>query len=60
MSSKKFKSLNLDKLKDKKSRIVSTKEALSNVTQIDWSEEVLSGQKKIIVGVDEKDMLKGD
>lgn len=50
MSSKKFKSLNLDKLKDKKSRIVSTKEALSNVTPINWSEEVLSGQKKIVVG----------
>ncbi|CAK7084383.1 hypothetical protein [Tissierella sp.] len=50
MSSKKFKSLDLDKLKDKKSRIVSTKEALSDVTSINWSEEVLSGQKKIMVG----------
>ena len=49
MNSKKFKSLDLDKLEDKKLKIVSTKEALSDVTPISWGEEVLSGKKKIIV-----------
>lgn len=44
-----MKSLDLSILKNKKSTIVSSKEALKDVTPINWSKSVLSGEKKIIV-----------
>lgn len=36
-------------LKNKKTTIVSSKEALKDITPIDWSEDVLSGKNKVIV-----------
>jgi len=41
--------LNLDKLKDRESSIISYKEALKDVEPIRWSKSVLLGKKKIIV-----------
>lgn len=38
--------------KNQKSKIVSSKEALKDVISFEWSEEVLNGNKKVIVGVD--------
>lgn len=47
MNNKKLKSLDLNTLKNKKTIIVSSEEALKDVTPIDWSEDVLSGKKKV-------------
>jgi hypothetical protein len=44
-----MKSLDLSSLKNKKSTTMSSKEALKDVTPINWSKSVLSGEKKIIV-----------
>lgn len=44
-----FKKLDLNKIASKKSIIVSTKDALKDVTPINWSDAVLSGKKKVIV-----------
>lgn len=41
--------LDMKKIAQKKSIIVSTKEALKDVTPIKWGPSVLSGQKKVIV-----------
>ena len=43
------KSLNLSILETKKTVIISSKEALKEVTPINWSNDVLTGKKKIIV-----------
>ncbi|RMD02724.1 hypothetical protein D9O40_05335 [Clostridium autoethanogenum] len=42
-------SLNLNKLKNRDFISLSSKEALKEVIPIDWSEEVLTGKKKVIV-----------
>lgn len=39
--------LDLNALMSKKSKIVSSKEALKDVKPIDWSDEVLRGEKKV-------------
>lgn len=44
-----MKSLDLSILKTKKTVIMSSVEALKEVTPINWSNDVLSGKKKIIV-----------
>ncbi|KUO73380.1 MAG: hypothetical protein APF77_13745 [Clostridia bacterium BRH_c25] len=44
-----YKKLDLNKIANKKSIIVSTKEALEDVTPVNWSDIVLSGKKKIII-----------
>lgn len=49
MNRSNFKSLNLSKLQNKKSIIISSKEALKDVTPIDWNQEVLTGKKKIVI-----------
>lgn len=49
MSVKNLKSLDLSKLADKKSVYVSTQKALSDVTPMNWSKEVLTGKKKIVI-----------
>jgi len=41
--------LNLNKLKNRPYRIISSEEALKNVTLFNWSNEVLNGRKKIII-----------
>ncbi len=47
MNNKNLKSLDLNKLKDKKTTIISSENALKDVTPIDWDEDVLSGKKKV-------------
>ena len=47
MNNKKLRSLDLNKIRNKKSIIVSSKEALKDVTPVKWDEEVLSGKEKI-------------
>lgn len=47
MNNKKLKSLDLNKLKNKKVTIVSSERALKDVTPIDWNEDVSSGKKKV-------------
>lgn len=49
MNRSNFKSLNLSKLQNKKSIIISSKEALKDVTPIDWNQEALTGKKKIVI-----------
>lgn len=46
---KKYKSLDLSKLNNKKSTIVSSEKALKDISPINWSKKVLSGKKKVIV-----------
>lgn len=49
MENKKFKSLDLYMLKSKKSAIVSSQEALKDVNRIDWSQDVSTGKKKVLI-----------
>lgn len=44
---KKKRRLDFSKLSGRKSKIVSSEEALKDVTPINWSKDVLSGDKKI-------------
>lgn len=41
--------LDIAKLKKKTSKIISSKEALDDVTKIDWSEDVLNGKETVAV-----------
>lgn len=45
-----YATLNLNLLKSKKSKIISSQEALAAVTPIDWDNEVLAGKRKIVIG----------
>lgn len=47
MVEKKKRRLDFSKLSGRKSKIVSSEEALKDVTPINWSKDVLSGDKKI-------------
>lgn len=49
MMNKKFKPLNISKLNTKKCTIVSSEESLKDISPINWSKEVLSGQKKVLI-----------
>lgn len=49
MDNKSYKTINLEKLRSKKSIIVSSQEALKDVLPINWSNDVLLGKKKIEV-----------
>lgn len=49
MNNKKLRTLDLNKIKNKKSTIVSSKEALKDVTPIEWDKKILSGGEKIVV-----------
>ena len=50
-----MKTLDINKLRTtKKFILTSTKEALKDVTPIEWSDEVLNGDKKIIVNHNKK------
>lgn len=50
MNDKKYEGLNLNILKSKKSRIISSEEALKDIIPIEWSDEVLEGKEKVIIG----------
>lgn len=47
MVEKKKRRLDFSKLSGRKSKIVSSEEALKDVTPINWSKDVLSGDKQI-------------
>ena len=48
MVSKEVKSFNLDELlKNKEVKIISTKEALKDITPVSWSKEILDKKEKI-------------
>lgn len=47
MVEKKKRRLDFSKLSGRKSKIVSSEEAVKDVTPINWSKDVLSGDKKI-------------
>jgi hypothetical protein len=49
MPTKIYKSLNLNDLTNKKNIVVSSEEALKDVTPINWSKDVLTGKRKILV-----------
>jgi len=49
INNRSYNSLDLNKLKSKKHTIISSKEALKDITPIEWSEDVLSGKKKVII-----------
>lgn len=49
MDEKKHKSFDLSQLAGKQADIVSSKEALKDVTPFDWSEDVLNGNKKVLI-----------
>jgi hypothetical protein len=44
-----YKQLDLSRLNNKKSIVVSTKDALKDISHINWSDDVLSGKKKVIL-----------
>lgn len=43
-----YKRLNLDSLRFS-DKVMSSKEALKDVTPIEWSDEVISGERKVII-----------
>jgi len=44
-----YKSLDIRKIKDKKSVVVSTEEALKDVIPIEWDTEVVNGNKHVVL-----------
>ena len=48
-NSKPIQRLDLEKLKSRITKVISTEEALKDVEPMEWSEEVLSGEKKVII-----------
>jgi len=49
MSAAGYATLNMNIINTKKSKIISSKEALKDVTPIIWDNEVLNGNKKVII-----------
>ncbi len=47
----KFAALSVDKLRQKKTKVVSSSEALKDVIPIDWSSEIKLGDKKVAVSL---------
>lgn len=52
----KCRSLDLNKLKNRKHTVISTKEALRDVTPINWSKDVLSGKRKVTITKDDGEL----
>jgi hypothetical protein len=50
-----YKRLDINKINSRITKIVPMEEALKDVAPIEWSDEVLSGEKKVIVTNAEKD-----
>lgn len=48
----KCRALDLSKLRNRKHTILSTKEALKDVTPINWSKDVISGKRKVTITKD--------
>ena len=60
MLNNKYKPLNMNVLRSKKTTIVSSEEALKDITPIDWSKDVLSGRKKVTIISANLDKYKTD
>ena len=41
--------LDMEKLKSRITKVISTEEALKDIEPMEWPEEVLSGKKKVII-----------
>jgi hypothetical protein len=48
--------LNLDKLRARTVGTISTEEALNTVQEMKWPDEVMNGQKKVVITKAEKDV----
>lgn len=48
----KCRALDLSELRNRKHTILSTKEALKDVTPINWSKDVISGKRKVTITKD--------
>lgn len=46
----KYKKLNKEILENRNRRIISSSEALKDVIPMQWSDEVINGSKKVIIG----------
>ena len=44
-----YKALNLKKIQEKESSIVPTEKALEDIKQIQWDDEVVKGNKKVLL-----------
>jgi len=44
-----YRSLNMEKIRSKKSIVLSTKEALKDVAPIEWDTDILNGNKKVVL-----------
>ena len=49
MKNQDYQPLDLELLKSKNCKVITTKEALKDVTPIDWGDEVLNGETKVII-----------
>jgi len=49
IENKEYRRLDITKLRSKKSSVISSEESLKDIVPIDWSDEVLSGKKKVII-----------
>lgn len=50
--------LDLDKVRKRTVKTISTEEALKDIAPMEWPEEVLSGEKKVVVS--NMDLVQGD
>ena len=57
MSAIGYKKLDMDLIAKKPSRTVSSDEALRDISPIKWSDAVLSGKKKAVLGIPEKSKI---
>lgn len=44
-----YRKLDLSKLKSRKRKVISTEDSLRDIVPIQWSDEVISGQKKVVI-----------
>ena len=45
----KLRKLDMNKIRNKKHSFISSSEALADITPFEWSDDVLSGKKKVII-----------
>ena len=55
-----YKKLNMELIAKKSSKTVSSSEALRDVVPVEWSDDVISGKSKVILGVPEKEKVCAD
>lgn len=55
MSEATMQGLNMDKILNKQIKVISSEEALRGIVPVDWPDEVIKGERKIIVGLPAED-----